>query len=69
MEEKPIGELEFCLNLWENHEYCEFGRHTNCYECAAPYLLPKQITGEVLHGKMNRLTLEDWKKKLNEIKK
>ena len=68
--EELIKEFEFCLELWEKQGYCEFGKHTNCEECASPYLLLKLITGEILHGKaMERLTLEDWKLKLNQIKK
>ncbi len=67
--EKLIEELEFCLEYWEKQKYCKFGNHTKCEQCAAPYLLYKLITGKVLHGKkMKRLTLEDWKQKLNEIK-
>jgi hypothetical protein len=44
--------------------HCGFGGQTKCEECAAPYLLWKLSTGEVLHGKMQRLTLDDWKKKI-----
>lgn len=68
MEKKLIEELEFCVNLWEKQGYCTFGGHTTCQECGAPYLLLKQINGEILHGKMTRLTLYDWKKKIDEIK-
>lgn len=69
MEKKALEELEFCIDLWNNQGYCEFGGHTNCYECAAPYLLLKLITGETLHGgNMTRLKLDDWKKKIYEIK-
>lgn len=68
MNEELIKELEFCLKLWEKQGYCEFGNHTNCQECAAPYLLLKLINGEILHGKMKRLNLEDWKKKLSLLK-
>lgn len=68
--EKLIEELEFCLEHWKKQGYCEFGGYTKCEQCAAPYLLYKLITKDVLHGKeTKRLTLEDWKQKLNEIKK
>lgn len=72
MADKPelTGELEFCLKLWEEKGFCEFGGKTLCEECAVPYLLLKLINGEVLHGKeMKRLTLKDWKNKLESIKK
>lgn len=69
MDKKLIEELEFCLKLWEEKGHCEFGKHTNCEACAAPYLLLKLITGEVLHGpNINRLTLDDWKERLENIK-
>ena len=68
MKEKLIEELEFCLKLWEEKGHCGFGGYTKCEQCATPYLLLKLINGEVLHGKMERLTLEDWQKKLIEIK-
>jgi hypothetical protein len=64
---KPIDELKFCLELWEKRGSCKFGGHTKCGECAAPYLLLKMINGQSLHGKMKRLTLDDWKKKLEEL--
>jgi len=65
MKEQLIKELEFCLSLWEKRGYCEFGKHTNCKQCASPYLLWKLITGEVIHGEnIERLTLENWKDKL-----
>ena len=60
-------ELNFCLQLWESQGYCEFGGHTKCEQCAAPYILLKLATGEVLHGKMKRLTLEGWKDKIRNI--
>lgn len=69
MEQKLKGELQFCLELWEKQGYCEFGGHTAYPQCAVPYLLYKLMTGKVLHGKMRRLTLEDWKKRLNEVGK
>ena len=62
---KRIGIL---LKLWEKRGYCEFGGYTNCKECATPYLLLKLIGEEILHGKMKRLTLEDWKEKLRGLK-
>jgi uncharacterized protein YuzB (UPF0349 family) len=68
MKEKLLEELEFCIKLWEKQGHCEFGGHTNCKECATPYLLLKLINGEVLHGDMERLTLDDWKKKVEDIK-
>jgi len=64
----PLEELEFCLEHWEKNGYCTFGKKTNCADCGAPYLLLKMITGEVLHGDMERLGLEEWKKKISEIK-
>ena len=64
-----IEELEFCLKLWESKGSCKFGGVTKCKDCAAPYILLKFISGEVLHGDMERLTLEDWKNKLKQIKK
>lgn len=69
MQKKLIEELNFCLDLWEKQGYCEFGGHTKCESCATPYLLLKLISGEVLHGDMKRLTLDDWKKKVHEISK
>jgi hypothetical protein len=66
---KHIEELEFCLKLWEDKGECTFGGKTKCEECAVPYLLLKYITGEVLHGNIERLTLENWKNKFKTIKK
>ena len=63
-----IKELGFCLELWSKQGYCKFGGHTNCEECATPYLLLKLINGEILHGEMKRLNLEDWKEKLKILK-
>ncbi len=68
MKEKLVEELKFCIDLWEKQGYCEFGGKTNCKECATPYLLLKLINGEVLHGDIERLTLEDWKEKVNKLK-
>jgi len=62
-----IEELKFCLDLWEKHGGCQFGGKTKCEECAVPYILLKFISGEILHGDMKRLTLEDWKVKVKEI--
>ena len=67
MEDKYVEELKFCISLWEKQGHCEFGGHTECPQCAAPYLLLKLINGEVLHGDMERLTLDEWKAKLNAI--
>jgi hypothetical protein len=69
MKERYVEELKFCMKLWEKQGYCEFGGRTNCEKCAAPYILLKLTTGEVLHGKMKRLTLDDWKKKIKSIEK
>ncbi|MFZ2151294.1 MAG: hypothetical protein WAZ12_01670 [Candidatus Absconditicoccaceae bacterium] len=56
-----IGELKFCLNLREENGGCTFGGGTRCSECAVPYMLYKFISGEVLHGNMDRLSLDNWK--------
>ncbi|NPE27038.1 hypothetical protein HNV12_03485 [Methanococcoides sp. SA1] len=66
--EKYKQELKFCINLWETEGHCTFGNKTKCEQCAAPYILLKFITGEVLHGDIKRLSLEDWKIKFNNIK-
>jgi hypothetical protein len=67
--EMLIGELKFCLELWERRAFCKFGGHTNCEQCASPYLLWKLITGEGIHGdNLKRLTLEEWKEKLASLK-
>lgn len=64
---KELEELKFCLKLWGEQGCCEFGIKTYCKECAAPYVLWKMITGEVIHGpKIKRLTLKEWKKKLKD---
>lgn len=66
----PIEELEFCLSLWEEKGFCRFGGKTNCIECGTPYILLKLVNGEALHGKeMKRLSLQDWKNKVKELKK
>ncbi len=70
MKEKYIGELEFCLALWDKKGYCQFGKRTNCLDCAAPYILLKLINGEVIHGEeVRRLSLYEWQQKLEEVKK
>ena len=66
---EPLKELEFCLELWEKQGCCSFGGKTECKNCAAPYLLLKMINKGVLHGKMKRLSLQDWKNRLEELKK
>jgi hypothetical protein len=48
--EDLLKELEFCLKLWEEKGGCEFGKSTQCKDCAAPYLLLKLISGEAIHG-------------------
>jgi hypothetical protein len=67
--EKCLEELKFCLKLWETKGVCTFGGGTKCQNCAVPYLLLKYISGEVLHGDMERLTLEDWKKRFEFLKR
>ncbi len=42
-----------------------FWGETKCEKCAAPYLLYKMITGELLDG--IRLTHNEWKDKLEEL--
>ena len=67
--EDLLKELEFCLRLWEEKGGCAFGRFTKCEDCAAPYLLLKFISGEIIHGKdSKRLSLEEWKNKYQELK-
>jgi len=69
MKQKFIEELEFCLKLWAQQGHCEFRGYTKCEQYATPYLLLKLINSEVLHGKdIKRLTLEDWKKKVSDLK-
>jgi len=61
-------ELKFCLRLWKEKGGCHFGGSTKCEKCAAPYLLLKLISGEILHDKnMQRLTLKDWENKLQQL--
>ena len=70
MKETYMHELDFCLDLWEEKWGCEFWWETKCDQCATPYLLLKLLTWEVLHEKeITRLSKEDWKKKVVEIKK
>lgn len=70
MEKKElIGELEHCLKEWKDKGYCTFGKRNNCEQCAAPYLVLKMISREIIHGDdQPRLNLEDWKKKLYSLK-
>lgn len=65
--ENLIHELRFCLDLRERESGCTFGGGTRCEECAVPYLLLKFLTGEVLHGDIQRLSLTDWREKLEII--
>ncbi|MEN8252041.1 MAG: hypothetical protein ABFQ53_00455 [Patescibacteria group bacterium] len=65
--EKYTKELKLCLELWETKGGCTFGGKTKCTNCATPYLLLKFISGEMLHGNIKRLSLDDWKKKLNSL--
>ncbi|NGX55848.1 MAG: hypothetical protein K1060chlam5_00078 [Candidatus Anoxychlamydiales bacterium] len=66
MKSKLIKELNFCIKLWDEKVYCNFGRKIQCANCAAPYLLYKLISKKVLHDeKVPRLSLEDWKKLLD----
>jgi hypothetical protein len=65
MKDKLIYELKFCLEHWEKYGFCKFGERTECSSCAAPYLLYKLITGEVIDGK--KLGLEEWKAKLESL--
>jgi hypothetical protein len=55
------------LNLWETEGGCTFGGSMRCEKCAVPYLLWKFISGDILHGEMKRLSLDDWKNKLDEL--
>lgn len=59
--QKYISEINFCLQLREKEWGCGFWWWNKCEQCAVPYLLHKLISGEVLHGDMTRLTLDDWK--------
>ncbi len=63
------AELDFCMKLWEEQGHCTFGEKTQCSQCAAPYVLWKLLTGEVIHGdQIPRLTLEQWHRKIEELK-
>lgn len=65
MNNQPYDEFQFCLKLWQKQGYCEFGGHTKCEKCAAPYVLWKMMTGQVLHGAdCKRLTLYEWQELL-----
>lgn len=68
MKKDFIKELEFCLRLWQKDQGCSFWWWTKCEQCAVPYLLWKLLTWEVLHWDIKRLTLQDWKEKLKNIK-
>jgi hypothetical protein len=61
-----ITEMDFCLELWEKQGYCKFGGKNNCENCAVLYLLEKLISGKVNDSR--RLDLNDWKKRINELK-
>lgn len=63
-----IKELEFCIDLWKKQGGCTFGGGNKCENCAVPYLLLKFISGEVLHGDIKRLSLQEWEDKFNKIK-
>ncbi len=65
MKKSPLEELESCIEIWHDKGHCELGKHNNCYQCGAPYKLLKLITGEEF---MTKLTLDEWKKKLYEMK-
>ncbi|MEF2176186.1 MAG: hypothetical protein V3575_06990 [Candidatus Absconditabacteria bacterium] len=69
MDKKLIGEFEYCIKLWEEKGSCTFGGNTNCSQCGVPYLLYKLLTGNILHGDIKRLSLVDWKSKLEDINK
>ena len=62
-----LEEFKFCISMWQKQGYCEFGGKTKCKECGSLYVLYKLLTGEILHGDMERLALEDWKDKLNKV--
>lgn len=66
-QKKYAKELQFCLDLWEEQGGCFFGGGTRCGQCAVPYILWKLMTGEAIHGRMERLKLEDWRKKLTSL--
>jgi hypothetical protein len=68
MKPELMREFEFCLDLWEKQGHCTFGGHTDCENCAAIYLIYKLLTGEVIHGDVKRLTLEEWKTRLENTK-
>jgi hypothetical protein len=62
-----LKEMAFCLELWEKQSGCTFGGCTQCAACAVPYLLLKLLTGEMLHGNMQRLTLREWREKYDQL--
>ena len=61
-----VGELNFCIKLWEEKWWCSFWVETKCEQCATPYLLLKLINWEHLDNV--KLSLADWKEKFNKIK-
>ena len=63
----PKEEINICLKIWEEKGGCTFGGKTKCEECAAPYVLLKMINGELLHGDIQRLSLDDWRTKINSL--
>ena len=67
---KPLEELNYCIEFWGKQGYCTFGGRTNCEACGTPYILLKLFSGEILHGKgIARLTLVDWRKKVESLEK
>lgn len=68
MKKELISELDFCLKMWKEKWGCTFWGWTECSKCATPYLLWKLIKWEVLHWEMDRLNLDNWKEKFNDIK-
>jgi len=58
-------ELVFCMDLWDKKGSCLFGCETNCEQCAAPYILYKMCTGEVIHDR--RLSKSEWKSLISNL--
>lgn len=67
MQQTLLHELNFCLQLREKERGCTFWWRTKCEQCAVPYLLWKVLTGEIIHGDIKRLTLEERKEKSKNI--
>lgn len=67
MQQNLLHELNFCLQLREKEGGCTFWWGRTCEQCAVPYLLWKLLTGEIIHGKIKRLTLEERKEKSKNI--